>query len=164
MTNLPEKEIEKQENVSSKKVARKKYVLGLMIVIALSFAVYENRKAAYAAMDNLKLIPRPERFTELYFNDHINLPKQFSPGEKISFSFVIHNLEGASKDYPYVVYFKSKDGQLKNIEEKTVTLADGEVRAIDESYVSESSENQGGIYIKLKDQQQEIHFLLSASQ
>ncbi|MEI8343966.1 MAG: hypothetical protein WCF93_03395 [Candidatus Moraniibacteriota bacterium] len=161
MTNLPEKEIEKQENVSSKKVARKKYILGLMIVIALSFAVYENRKAAYAAMDNLKLIPRPECFTELYFNDHINLPKQLSPGEKISFSFVIHNLEGASKDYPYVVYFKSKDGQFKNIEEKTVTLADGEVRAIDESYVSESLENQGGIYIKLKDQQQEIHFLLN---
>jgi len=44
--------------------------------------------------------PQPENFTELYFDDHLSLPKTASPGAILSFNFTIHNLEHATVDYP----------------------------------------------------------------
>jgi hypothetical protein len=149
MTNLP------------KKSSGKKYIVSLAILAAFMFVMYQNKNAVYAQMDEWKLIPRSERFTELYFNDHINLPKQISKDDQISFSFVIHNLEGENKEYPYIVYYKSQDGQITNIEEKTVTLADGEYKTIEESYTSTLQENTGGIFVELEQKQQGIDFLLN---
>ena len=74
---------------------------------------------------------------------------KFQKGEKISFSFVIHNLEGEDTQYPYIVYFKSQDGQITKIEEKSVLLGDGEFKTINESYTSALPDNAGGIYVEL---------------
>jgi uncharacterized membrane protein len=112
-------------------------------------------------MDEWLLIPRPERFTELYFDDHINLPKEISKGQEISFSFTIHNLEGQTTEYPYIIYFKSLDGQVVNIDESTVTLKDGEYRPIEGIYKSEMDDNSGTIVVDLKGKNQQLHFLLN---
>jgi len=138
-----------------------KYLIVLNIAIVAMFVAHQYKGAAYARLDEWKLIPRQERFTELYFNDHTNLPKYISRGEKISFSFVIHNLEEKRIWYPYVVYFKSQDGRTYEIEEKSVFLEDGESKTIKESCTSILADNSGGIFVELKDSQQEIHFLLT---
>jgi len=52
----------------------RKIILILFILSAISVA-YLLKDAIYAKLDQWKLIPRPERFTELYFNDHNILPK-----------------------------------------------------------------------------------------
>ena len=147
-----------------KKPSIEKYVLVLLILVAIVSLMYQHKNVVYAKLDALKLIPRPERFTELYFNDHINLPKYIQKGEKISFSFVIHNLEGGNRQYPYAVYFKSLDGQITNIEKKVVVLRDEEYKTINESYTSALADNNGGIYVELQNPQQGIDFLLADKQ
>lgn len=112
-------------------------------------------------MDEWLLIPRPERFTELYFNDHINLPKEISKGDEISFSFVIHNLEGKSEEYIYQVYFKSLSGEIVEIEESQIMVGDGEYKTINEMYKSELDDNSGAIFVELKGKKQQLHFLLN---
>jgi len=144
-----------------KKINSKKYIVVLFILAAVGFVIYQYKNTVYVQLYARKLIPRQERFTELYFNDHINLPKQISRSENISFSFVIHNLEGESREYPYLVYFKSQNGQITNIEENTVTLSNGNYKTIEESYTSAFAKNAGGIYVELQKPQQEIHFLLN---
>jgi hypothetical protein len=141
-----------------KNINIKNYLLVLLIAVAISFILFQYKQAIYAQLDSWKLIPRPERFTELYFNNHTNLPKQISNGEKISFSFVIHNLEGKSWQYPYSVFFISQDGQITNIEEATVTLSDGEYKTIEETYTSALADNNGEIFVELQQPKQELHF------
>jgi len=131
------------------------------IVLIAMFVSYRYKAELHAQLDEWKLVPKQERFTELYFDDHVNLPKQIQKGEKISFSFVIHNLEGKKWDYPYAIFFISQNGQVTKIEEKTVTLSNGEFKTIEESYISNLAENNGGIHVALQQPQQEIHFLLN---
>jgi hypothetical protein len=124
------------------------------------FDLYQYKADMYAQMNAWKLIPQPERFTELYFNDSANLPSQVSKGGKVSFSFVIHNLEGKSWDYQYAVYFKFSDGHVINIAQNVVALADGGYKTVNGSYISES-DNGGGIFVELKNPEQHIDFLVN---
>jgi hypothetical protein len=159
------KKIESKIEVNyEKKSSFKKTVILMLIFVAVAVVTYQSRQSIYAEMDKLKLIPRPERFTELYFDDHTNLPTRISKNEDVSFTFVIHNLEGKEMEYPYVVYFQSKDGNVVKIAEGFETLADGEYKAIEKTYVSNSDQNEGGVFVRLKELDQSIHFLLNINQ
>lgn len=139
----------------------RKNLVSIIIVMLSMIILVQYKSAIYIQLDNWKLIPRHERFTELYFDDHINLPKQIQEGEQISFSFVIHNLEGKRKTYPYVVSFKFSDGRIVKIDEGIITISDGGYKKITESYTSTLTENTGIISVELKDRQQNIDFLLN---
>jgi len=69
---------------------------------------------------------KPEKFTELYFEDSINLPKKVMENKEYNFTFTIHNLEGDKVDYPYIVYLQS--------ETKRITLDEGNVAIPDYGY------------------------------
>jgi len=140
----------------------KKYLIAAVSLLMVVFVLYQYRNAAYAKMKDWKLAQQPQKFTELYFNDDLNLPNHVSQGEKILFSFMVHNLEGETMQYPYGVYFKSSDGKIEQtIEENNLMLGDGESETVNESYMAGSDGNIGSIVIVLKDQSQEIHFLLN---
>lgn len=68
------------------------------------------------------LMPRAERFTELYFEKHLELPKDVTFNTPFELEFTVHNLEGRDVTYPY---------QVTAIEErnpfKTVVLAKGSI-------------------------------------
>jgi hypothetical protein len=135
----------------------KKYLVLILIIVVIVFF----KDIIYKQINQWLLIPKEERFTELYFNDHINLPKQISKGEMINFSFVIHNLEGKTEKYNYVVFFKSLDGKIVNIDEFNVVIKDGEKKMIHIDYISERENNTGGVFVELKGKKQAIHFLLN---
>ncbi len=42
---------------------------------------------------------KPETFTELYFEDHLSLPKEIILFKENNFKFTIHNLENKDMDY-----------------------------------------------------------------
>lgn len=50
-----------------------------------------------------KLLPRPERLTELYFSDPTHLPATYTPGRTQSVSFTVHNFEHQTTDYRYTL-------------------------------------------------------------
>lgn len=71
---------------------------------------------------------KPETFTELYFEDHINLPKTIKKHEEYSFIFTIHNLEYKDMEYPYVVYLETIDKKII-LNQGIVSLKDGEYKS-----------------------------------
>lgn len=80
--------------------------LGLLLIV---LAVV-NYTALNRQLHSWKLLPEPERLTELYFDDHTHLPATYEPGLPQRFSFTVHNLEYQSITYHYQVLQSTEDG------------------------------------------------------
>jgi hypothetical protein len=76
---------------------------------------------------------KPETFTELYFEDHNNLPKTINRHEEYGFLFTIHNLEYKDMEYPYVVYLQTTDKKII-LDENKISLKNGEYISIKEDF------------------------------
>jgi hypothetical protein len=99
---------------------------------------------------------KPEAFTELYFEDHNNLPKTIEKGKEYSFSFTIHNLEYKDVEYPYIVYLQ--------IDSEKVILDSGKLSLRNDEYKSQE-EDFGPLYnlrtqivVELPNENQQIDF------
>lgn len=62
-----------------------------------------QHQAIYNQLNDWKLIPRPERLTELYFPDHKQLPATYAPGQQQTIRYSIHNIEYRTTTYTAVV-------------------------------------------------------------
>lgn len=60
-------------------------------------------------MHRWKLLPEPERLTELYFTQPNNLPSRYTPGATQTVSFTTHNLEYRTTTYNYKIVEASQD-------------------------------------------------------
>ncbi len=95
--------------------------------------------------------PEPESFTELYFNDHQNLPKYSQ--DSYNFSFTIHNLENKDINYKYQVLVDDKIALFNTIE-----IKDKENITIPVSIKIDKDFKKAKIQVLLPEKQQEIHF------
>ena len=101
--------------------------------------------------------PEPERFTELYFNNHQELDKYSYRGYH-EFSFTIHNLEGEDKEYVYEI--KVNDGVIK---EESVVVNNEDSAVINESIQLRIPFDKAKIEVNLPEKEQEIHFWVKYS-
>jgi len=127
-------------------------------LLAFLFAVGPN--AVKAKLGEWKLLPQQDRFTELYLNDNLEVPKQINSGDTVSFSFTIHNLEGQSTTYPYAVYFVDSSGITTTIDSRPIILADNKSTVINEAYVFKESRDQVTFFISLPQQNELLHFFV----
>lgn len=74
-------------------------LVGVTLIVGMLIFFNLNRASVYNELAALDLIPKPEKLTELYFNDNAKLPDAVTK-QPVSFAFVIHNLE--TTDYRYV--------------------------------------------------------------
>jgi len=100
-----------------------------------------------------------ESFTELYFENHENLPTTFQAQE---FTFTIHNLENTNTEYNYkttIEYFTSigKTVKTQTIQEDTITLAHNETQSIDITFTPET---YASAKVTTTVNDQEIHYWL----
>lgn len=72
---------------------------------------------------------KPETFTELYFEDHINLPKIILPHENYNFTFTLHNLEYKDMEYPYVVYLETASKKII-LDQGVIGVKDGGYQSV----------------------------------
>lgn len=150
-------------NISRKSFGFKYIRIILILAVIGSVAYFGNayKSWIYRQLDNLHLIPRQEHFTELYFNNHTNLPKKLGKGVSINFSFAIRNLEGADKTYPYIVYFKNPQYGTTTVDRKTVLVKNDEEKIINETYTFSSNTLKETLFVELTELNQEIHFALT---
>lgn len=144
---------------------RFKYFIFLIIFLSFiflaGFVIYKNKTEIYKLLDKFQLIPRDERFTELYFEIYPRINKdEVVVGKKVDFSFAIRNLEGQDFKYEYQVYFKSSTGTTKLISFDTVAIKEGDSLLIPESFKIDKKTMSGKVVVYLKDLNQEIFFAI----
>lgn len=123
---------------------------------------YQKRAHIYEKMNELKLIPQPERFTELYFENHTSLPTLVSTNTPLTFSFTFHNLEGEDMVYPYHVYIKDAFGTT-TIENTSVMVENNSYKTITENYMLKSVNSQKTLFVELPSKNQKLHFKFQVS-
>jgi hypothetical protein len=73
-------------------------VVALIIGLAAGFHTLTQRQ-----LDSWKLLPQPERLTELFFSNPNALPTTYVPGANQSVAFTIHNMESHAERYRYTI-------------------------------------------------------------
>lgn len=115
-----------------------KIVAVLLSILFLVIVGFSQRQAIYDQLYNWKLIPRPERLTELYFTDHTKLPTTYTVSEKQTINFKVHNLEYRDTEYKYAITLEGKDGEVQRvINGSPFTLKHDEYRGITQDIVLE---------------------------
>lgn len=85
----------------------------IVIAVGLIIAIILLQKPVTSLLSKNHLLPEPETFTELYFEDHANLPKTIQTDKKYVFFFTVHNLEHKEMKYPYEVAIV--DGEKRKV-------------------------------------------------
>lgn len=121
--------------------------------------IYYNsfQNTVHAKLSEYHLLPEPETFTELYFEDHIDLPKVAIKEKVNDFKFTIHNLEYRTMKYPYTIYAEA-DGIKQELDKGTVTLPHDGYKTILESFSLVTDGKRTKITVLLTNKNQSIHF------
>lgn len=134
---------------------------GLRIVLAVGLAsitaVALLSYAPFTRAAELATTMQPERISELYFNDHENLPREQKAGLPQSFGFHVSNRESQDTTYRFIVKVY-ENGVPRTIATGTRTIADGQ--SFDEviTFVPRSDRTVFRFVIELPLQHQEINF------
>lgn len=95
--------------------------IGIILIIVALGAGFHS--AIDRQMRSWKLLPEPERLTELYFTHPNSLPTKYVPGQVQTVSFTVHNLEYQTTNYHYVIIEKNQDGsQSQTLASSSFTL------------------------------------------
>jgi hypothetical protein len=138
----------------------KKVILSsFVLIIGAIILAYSMPISLYNELNNLKLIPESEAFTELYFDTYPQAQAQISDGTHVSFTFTVHNLEGTTTAYAYQVYFVSGNATT-TIQNGTTTLANTASTTIAESLTLKSSFQPGDVFVSLPALGQHIDFYI----
>ncbi len=99
-----------------------------------------------------------EPFTELYFEDHLNLPKEIELNKDYSFQFTVHNMENQKIDYTYKIGIQGDEPFPKTINIGFTTLEGNETRTIKQFFRISKEFQTARIIVELEGREQEIHF------
>ena len=99
-----------------------------------------------------------EPFTELYFEDHLNLPKTIEPGKYYAFEFTVHNLENKQMDYEYQMTIETDQPFPKPTNTGFITLENNETKTTKQNFKISKEFQTAKITVTLAEQDQEIHF------
>ena len=150
-----------QDPLHKQFIVLKKIPFGWIAIAILSIIlVYTFWSLIYTQLDELKLIPRPEPFTELYFDNPQGLPKTIVNNQKTNFSFVVHNVMGNGSNYRYRVFITYSNGESNTLDEKSIYLENDERIVITETFVPIGQPNMAVVTVELPDLKQHINFSL----
>jgi uncharacterized membrane protein len=102
----------------------------VIILLVLGLVFHQQIKNQ---LNTWKLLPEPERLTELYFAKPNNLPSTYVPGQTQVVSFTVHNLEYRTTDYSYRVIEQNQMG------DQSQTLRQGKFTLLQNAYEHEVS-------------------------
>ncbi|HSX01971.1 MAG TPA: hypothetical protein VLI05_01510 [Candidatus Saccharimonadia bacterium] len=89
------------------------YAVAICCAAGLGAAVFTAQPVLAKQLNDWRLLPRPERLTELYFTDHDRLPAAATAGTIQRLSFTVHNLEGRATAYHYQLVVTSADSHSR---------------------------------------------------
>lgn len=137
---------------------------GAVLATILFLLVFIDKNAVIAFLNKHNLLPQPERFTELYFEDHETLPKQIIATEEADFKFTVHNLEYEPFTYDYKVEAISTQ-ESKLLDQGSFTLEHDTYKTLANT-ISTSTEEANirtKINVSLENKNQSIHFWVNSN-
>ncbi|MBU1130212.1 hypothetical protein KKE45_02720 [Patescibacteria group bacterium] len=130
----------------------------LILMAIIIFIFYQNIKSnpTIKTMISLATTVKTETFTELYFENHTELPEKIVSGQLYPFSFTIHNLENNDMLYPYTVSLQ-REGVNLVVEEGIVDLKSNQYMTV-ETVIGPLSDIPKKVVVELTDKNQIISF------
>lgn len=116
-----------------------------------------NRASIYNELVTLDLIPKPEKLTELYFNNNVNLPGSVTNNQVINFAFVIHNLETTDYQYVYDVSVNA-NGKRHIVDSGNVLVKNNQYYVKNENFHLMTSFARQEVVVELTNKHQSIDF------
>src|SRR5260370_15081174 len=101
----------------------------IVVLFSLFVAGYLYVSSHRSIVNAIHLVTteKQEAFTELYFENHLNLPKHVTSSQEYFFNFTIHNLEGKNMKYSYEVYLELGNEKLM-IDKNTILIQTNDYR------------------------------------
>jgi hypothetical protein len=110
--------------MSRRRVASVFVPLLILVVLGLGLCFHQQIKNQLNAW---KLLPQPERLTELYFTEPNSLPTTYAPGQPQTVRFTTHNIEYQTETYSYRIIEQSQNGsQTQLLSSGQFTLQQGQ--------------------------------------
>jgi hypothetical protein len=132
-------------------------LLGLGLTVVIIVLLNLNSAAVYNELVALDLIPKPEKLTELYFENSAHLPTSATGSQAISFTFVIHNLETTDYRYAYDVVVIA-NGKRHVVESGNVLVNNNRSFVKKEEFPLFNSSGRQDIVVELVNLRQSIDF------
>lgn len=120
-----------------------------IITIAVIFALLST------TFINLKR--KPEESTELYFSNHLTLPRQIETGKSYSFEFTTNNIEYKELRYIYEVTVSNNEVN-STISLGEFVLSPGQIKTVPINFIFSSPFKRMKVTVKLVNKNQEINF------
>lgn len=136
---------------------RASLLMGVALVVGTLIFLNLNRASIYDELVTFDLIPKPEKLTELYFNDNANLPVSATSNQVVGFAFVIHNLETSDYQYAYVVSVNANDAR-RIVDSGNVLVKNNQYYLKNERFYLMNSSGRQKVVVELTNKQQSIGF------
>ncbi len=132
-------------------------LIGVVLIVGIAIFYSLNKESVDNELATLDLIPKPEKLTELYFNNNANLPSSVTGNQAISFAFVIHNLETTDYQYTYDV-FVTTNGTKRIVDSGSVLVKDNQYYLKYENFNLMKSSGRQEVVVELTNKRQSIDF------
>lgn len=134
----------------------------LILVVVISSSWW--RPAITNQLNKWKLLPEPEKLTELYFTQPNSLPNTYIPGQAQKVNFTVHNVEYQTMTYQYKIVEESQSGSQQQ------TLISGSFKLSENQYKSTSFTSpltdmgpQAKVVVEIPTVNESIDYLLTRS-
>jgi len=97
-------------------------LIAVCCLVGVSGALFVYRVPIIAQLSDWRLLPEPERVTELSFADYATLPKSLVAGSQFTIAFTVHNLEHQKTVYHYKLIATSDQGVEQGLGDGTFML------------------------------------------
>lgn len=149
------------KHFKKKKISYKLIISIILMFIAVCIVVGFFQLVKYVPSVKEAFIlaanPKPEIFTELYFENHLSLPSKINLYKENNFKFTIHNLENRDMEYPYEVYIDI-DGKKQIIDKSSVLIKNNEYKTITVNFIVTIPMQKFKVVVNLSNKNQQIDF------
>jgi hypothetical protein len=135
-------------------------VVTIAVIIALIATLIFFEKPLSTILANNHLLPEPETFTEVYFENHENLPSRVEAGEKYTFTFSVHSEEQQNMTYPYSIYIQTNTKRIP-IKNGNFSLTPNQKKTFKETFIAPSYKNVAKVIVNLNNINQNIDFWIN---
>lgn len=137
-------------------------VISILLTAGLITTATVNNHVIARQLHTWKVLPEPERLTELYFTDHAKLPTVFFAGQQKTIGFTVHNLEYRTISYAFTVTQVSEDStQRQELGSGSFTLKQGQSKTTPVQLTFANFVHRSQITVALKGSGEAVHFWIS---